>query len=54
MGIYDSSLPKTNLNDFMKNFSYNGYKKSDIDRRGTFDNRFTSGPIETPDEIKNA
>ncbi len=52
--IYDNSLPSTNLKDFMKNFSYNGLKHSDLDRRGSFNNRFTSGPIETPDEIKNA
>ena len=52
--IYDNSLPQGNLNDFMKNFSYNGIKKSDLNRRGTLNNKFTSGSIETSDEIKNA
>jgi hypothetical protein len=53
-GIFDNSLPSTTLKDFMKNFSYNGLKRSDLDRRGSFNNRFTSGPILTPDEIKDA
>lgn len=53
-GIFDNSLPSTTLKDFMKNFSYNGFKHSDLDRRGNANNRFTSGPILTPDEIKDA
>ncbi len=53
--IFDNSIPKQDLNNFMRNFSHNGKKREDLDRRDNFgEGKFTRGYIGVPDKIKKA
>lgn len=55
MGVFDNNkIPSTNLSDFMRDFSYNGYKQSDLNRLGHHKSKFSRKGITTPKEVQDA
>ncbi len=47
-----SRIPSQNLDDFIRNFSYNGFTREDLDRKGTHSNSISSDFYETPKELR--
>ena len=53
MGVFDN-IPSNDLNGFMKNFSYDGLKRDDLDRTGVYGNRFSSDQIGASEDLQKA
>jgi hypothetical protein len=54
MGLFDSNIPKSNVEDFKKNFKYGGKSWSDLDSRGKHDNQISSQKMRASERIEKA